>query len=90
MKSIEYFYNKYIRAARKAAKGLTGLERAEAIYLYFEYETEHPHAWYTYQQEMLNRYSDYQFPIDLMQQMAMLTAETDWLELDRKSNNYNL
>ena len=89
MKSIEYFYNKYIRAARKAAKGLTGLERAEVIYRYFDHETEHPHAWYTYQQEMLNRYSDHQFAIDLMQKMAMLTAENDWLELDRQSNNYN-
>jgi len=82
IKSIEYFYNKHIRAARKAAKGLSGLERAKAIYLYFERETQHPHAWYTYNQVMMNCCSDSQLPIDLMKTMASLTATNDWLALD--------
>ncbi|MBS9993454.1 MULTISPECIES: hypothetical protein [Vibrio] len=86
MKTIDHFYNKHIRAARKASRGLTGLERAKAIYRYFEDETIHPHAWYTYQQEMLNRSSDHQFPIDLMKDMVMLTAENDLLDLDNQTN----
>ncbi|MHA2938778.1 hypothetical protein ACXJY6_10865 [Vibrio sp. RC27] len=86
MKTIEYFYNKHIHAARKVAKGLTGLDRAEAIYHYFEGNTTHPHAWYTYQQEMLNRRSDHKFPIDLMKKMAISVAENEWL-LHNSQNN---
>lgn len=86
MKTIDTYYNKHIRAARATSRGLKGLERAEAIYDYFEGKTLHPHAWYTYQQEMMNRTSDYQFPIDLMQRMALLTAENEWLKLDNQLN----
>ncbi|WP_210499789.1 hypothetical protein [Vibrio crassostreae] len=85
-KDIDFFYRKHIRAARKAAKGLSGLDRAEAIYIYFEYETQHPHARYTYDQEMMNRNSDHQFPIDLMKVMSSLSATNDWLDLDSKTN----
>ncbi|MHA7586632.1 hypothetical protein ACX15B_09580 [Vibrio harveyi] len=86
MKTIDYFYNKHIRAARKASRGFTGLERAKAIYRYFEDETIHPHALCTYRKEMLNRSSDHQFPIDLMKEMAMLTATNESLDLDSQTN----
>ncbi|CAH6871166.1 conserved hypothetical protein [Vibrio chagasii] len=86
MKTIDYLYNKHIRAARRASRGLAGLERAKAIYHYFEDETIHPHAWYTYREEMLNRSSDHQFPIDLMKEMAMLTATNEYFDLDSQTN----
>ncbi|MEZ9398851.1 hypothetical protein AB4393_11165 [Vibrio splendidus] len=86
MKNITSFYNKHIRAARVASRKLTRLERAKAIYRYFEDETIHPHAWHTYQQEMFSRSSDHQFPIDLMKKMAMLTADNELLGLGSQSN----
>lgn len=81
---MDYFYNKHIRLARKAAKGLSGLDRAEAIYRYFANETSHPHAKFTYEQMMINRGSDSQFPMELMKKMASLTAENEWLAFDNK------
>ncbi|WP_102582644.1 hypothetical protein [Vibrio tasmaniensis] len=87
IKDIDFFYRKHIRAARKVAKGLSGLERGKAIYVYFENETQHPHARYTYDRELINRRSDHQFPIDLMKKMSLLTAENDWFDLDNKTTN---
>ncbi|MFL7014442.1 hypothetical protein AB6D16_003845 [Vibrio cyclitrophicus] len=84
MKTVDTYYNKHIRAAKTASRRLKGLERAEAIYRYFDNETVHPHARHTYQEEMMNRTSDHQFPIDLMQRMAWLTAENEWLKLDNQ------
>lgn len=66
--------NKYIREARKAAKGLVGYERAEAIRDYFSRDSDHPHPDYTFTQMAMNRPSDYQFPVDLMRDMAHLCA----------------
>ena len=76
---LEQIYNRYIRAARKAAKGKHGMERAKAIYEYFLNETDHPHAQFTYEQQMANRITQFQFPIALMQTMASLCAENDCL-----------
>lgn len=82
MSNFEHNYNKHIRRARRVAQGLTGLERAKAIYLYFDSESCHPHAFITYNQMMLNRVSDHQFPIDLMRSMAALTATSEMLAKD--------
>ncbi len=79
MSNFEHNYNKHVRRARRAAKGLTGLERAKAIYRYFDSETCHPHAFTTYNQIMLNRVSDHQFPIELMRSLANLTAINETL-----------
>jgi hypothetical protein len=73
--SIESAYNKHIANARKAAVGLSGMARAQAIYDYFSESTDHPHARFTYDQLMMNRTSDNQFPIDLMREMADLCAK---------------
>lgn len=75
--SIESAYNKHIANARKAAVGLSGMARAQAIYEYFK-TTSHPHAQYTYDQMMMNRTSDNQFPIDLMKAMADLSAKNEF------------
>ncbi|MBT0090786.1 hypothetical protein [Vibrio alginolyticus] len=79
MSNFEHNYNKHVRRARRAAKGLTGLDRAKAIYRYFDSETCHPHAFTTYNQMMLNRVSDHQFAIELMRSMADLVATNEML-----------
>ena len=71
--SYDRIYNRHIRLARRAAQGTFGYERAKAIWQYFE-TTNHPHPRYTFEQAVLNRTSDHQFPIDLMKDMANLCA----------------
>ena len=75
--NYEKAFNKHIRAARKAAKGLSGYERAEALRDYFSHDTDHPHADYTFTQMAINRTSEHQFPVDLMGDMAHLCAENE-------------
>lgn len=76
MKKLTYDseYARHTKNAREAASGTNELERAEKIYEYFRDETDHPHATYTYEQMMMNRYSNHQFAIDLMKSMADLVA----------------
>jgi hypothetical protein len=71
--SIESSYTRHVRLARKACKGLSGYKRAEAIKGYFS-EKKHPHAQYTFEQMAMNRSSDSQFAIELLQSMANLCA----------------
>lgn len=81
--SYETTYNRHIKAARKAVKGLTGLDRAVAICDYFK-TTCHPHPQYTFDNAAMNRTSDHQFAIDIMQTLADLTAknEVGWTHSD--------
>ena len=87
MSNFEHNYNKHVRRARIAAKGLTGLDRAKAIYRYFDSETCHPHAFTTYNQMMLNRVSDHQFPVELMRFMADLVATNEMLAEEAPFNH---
>ncbi|WP_264875390.1 hypothetical protein [Vibrio agarivorans] len=80
-------YNKHVRLAREAAKGLTTLARAEAIYFYFSDNTDHPHPRWTYEEMMKNRLSDHQFPIDLLRDMADLTARNEMHAVDKAEKN---
>lgn len=72
--SIEQAYKSHIKKARVACKNLTGWERAESIRDYF-LTTIHPHVEYTFNQLAMNRVSDRQFAIDLMNELADLTAK---------------
>ncbi|ORT50220.1 hypothetical protein ST37_09990 [Vibrio sp. qd031] len=72
-KSYDTVYNRHIRLARQAAKGLYGYERAKVIRDYFD-DAGHPHAGWTFNQMAMNRTSDYQFAIDLMKDLANLCA----------------
>lgn len=87
MSNFEHNYNKHVRRARRAAKGLTGLERAKAIYQYFDSETCHPHTLFTYNQMMFNRVSDHQFPVELMRSMADLVATNEVLAEEAPFNH---
>ncbi|WP_019027944.1 hypothetical protein [Colwellia piezophila] len=70
---IETLYEQQIKKARQASRNLTGYERAIKICAYFE-SVGHPHPDYTFNQLAMNRYSDRQFAIDLMKNMAYLVA----------------
>ncbi len=72
-------FNKHIREARKAVKGLRGYERAEAIRDHFAQKTNHPHPGYTFDQAAINRSSDHQLATYLMKEMAWLCAENEAL-----------
>lgn len=74
--SYETAYNRHIRNARKAASGLTGYARAKAIADYFK-GTAHPHVTFTFDQMAINRTSDSQFAIDLLNTLADLTAKNE-------------
>lgn len=74
--TFETAYNRHIRLARIAAKGFSGYERAEVIKSYFD-KSEHPHAQHTFDQMAMNRSSDKQFAIELMQSMADLCAKNE-------------
>lgn len=74
--SYETAYNRHIRNARKAATGLHGYERATAIATYFK-GTAHPHVNFTFEQMALNRTSDRQFAIELLNTLADLTAKNE-------------
>ena len=76
--SIDTAYNRHTRLAREAARGKSGFERAEAIRDYF-FTTDHPHVAYTFDQLAMNRTSDHQFAIDLLQELAGLTATNEML-----------
>lgn len=72
----ETVYNRYLRKAREASKGLAGLERAHAIRDYFK-SVGHPHAQYTYEKVAMEGATDHAFAIQLMKEMASLCAEND-------------
>jgi len=82
--NFDTIYNRHIRKARAHAKHSSGIERASLIADYFAMKTDHPHVQYTYESEMMNLCSEYQFPIDLMQTMASLCAENEMLELENE------
>jgi hypothetical protein len=73
---LETNYERNIRNARKAVKGLSGYDRALKISAYFE-SIGHPHADCTFMQVRFNNsegQSDRQFAINLMREMAYLVA----------------
>lgn len=67
----------HINKARAVAKGFEGWERAEKIRDYFLNKTCHPHPNQTFNELAMNRSSDYQFAIDLLNECAQLTAENE-------------
>lgn len=74
--SYKTAYNRHIRLACEAARGERGYERAEAIKGYF-LTTAHPHVNYTFDQMAMNRLSDREFAIDLLQELADITAKNE-------------
>ncbi|SOB75364.1 hypothetical protein SAMN04488490_0947 [Marinobacter sp. LV10R510-11A] len=77
--TYETVYNRYIRNARKATRGLAGFERAKAIQHYFCYQTNRDRmGWsFPFDQMAMNRSSDYQFAIDVMTHMAHQWTSND-------------
>jgi len=76
-------YNRYIRQAREAVKGTTGIDHIIAITEYFN-EVGHPHADYTANQLLMDRIhyqqSDRDFSYKLMSEMAYLVATSEAIE----------
>lgn len=73
--SYETAFNRYVRKARKAAKGLSGYDRAKAVEAYFLDDETHPHVRYTFNKLYAARSSDRQFAIDLLNTLADLAAK---------------
>lgn len=75
-------YNRYIRQAREAVKGSTGIDRIIAITEYFN-EAGHPHADNTANQLIMDRIhhqqSDRDFAHKVMSEMAYLVATNEEL-----------
>jgi hypothetical protein len=75
-------YNRYIRQAREAVKGTTGIDRIIAITEYFN-EVGHPHAYNTGNKLIMDRIfyqqSDRDFAYKVMSEMAYLVATNEEL-----------
>ena len=79
--NIETNYERHIRNAHKAVKGLSGYDRALKISVYFE-SIGHPHADFTFMQVRSDNsegQSDRQFAVNLMREMAYLVAVNEHL-----------
>lgn len=76
-------YNSYIRQAREAVKGTTGIYRIIAITEYFN-EVGHPHAHSTANKLIMDRIhyqqSDRDFAYKVMSDMAYLVATNEAIE----------
>jgi NAD(P)H-nitrite reductase large subunit len=76
-------FNRHIRNAREAARGLTGLERAYAITDYFDKHTIHPHPEFTLDEHLMGhgrqQLSDKMWVYHMMEDMAALTASNEYL-----------
>lgn len=72
--SLETAYNKFVKEARSACKGLVGYERAVRIKHYF---TDNGHPQYTFDQLLTESQNYRQFAINLLKTMATLCAEND-------------
>ncbi|GAB2997919.1 hypothetical protein [Psychrosphaera aestuarii] len=86
---IDTNYNRHLRKARVYARGLAGYERATKIYKYFE-GCGHPHPRLTFIDVRMNDtegQTDRQFAINLMKEMAYLTAVNDMLRLKKSKND---
>ncbi|WP_335903964.1 hypothetical protein [Shewanella algae] len=77
---IEGNYKRHIIKVREFARRTDGYERALKILEYFK-SAGHPHPDYTFKQIRCNSgsYSDKNFPINLMKEMAYLVATNEYL-----------